>query len=180
MNKYLKGCLFVVVTILVLFLVLFLFFIYSLNHNRKDSSGDSIKYSKVCDTIQNINEKPTINFEGFDKTEIDKLKFHLVRHKKIIRDTTLIFDTANIDKYFFRLNIPFDNLTKTDTVVLMTKNKKYFSISGFHYYAYLHYGNFGYLGSYECRFANDNYIVNGKKIVNGTLDAKESLAEMPK
>ena len=177
MNKYLKGCLFIVIAILLLFLILFLFFIYSINHNRKDASADKIKYSKVCDTIQIIKEKPSISFGGFDKNEIAKLKFHLVRQNKIIKDTTLIFDTANIDKYFFRSHIPFESLLRKDTVIVMTKSKKYFSISGFHYYAYLHYGNFGYLGSYECRFADEKYIVNGKRIENGTLNAKESYTE---
>jgi hypothetical protein len=129
--------------------------------------NDGIEFSKICDTIQFIAEKPSITFGKFHKTEIDELKFYIIRNNKVIKDTLLKNKITSADHYLWT-NIPFENLKKTDTIIIETKNKRYFRISGFHHYAYLHYGMFGYLGSHDCRFAYKDYTVNGKQS-NGCL-----------
>lgn len=177
MNKYLKGCL-IALSICILFIGLIMgWFWWSMETSHKRAEEDGIKYSKECDTITTITEKPSITLGQFRKNEIDQLKFYLIRNNKIIKDTLIKYEVSEPDNYL-STNIPFENFKKSDSIIVETKNNIYFIISGFHHYAYLHYGMFGYLGNHDCRFADGNYIVNGK-IQNGTLLKKAGICEKP-
>lgn len=161
MNKYLKGCL-IFLGVIILLVSLFIgWFLLSMQNRTKRAEKDSITYSKVCDTTSVITEKPPISLGNFEKSEIEQLKFYIIRNKKIIEDTLILYEITDSEHYLYT-EIPFPEFQKTDAIVVETKSKKYFNISGFHHYAYLHYGMFGYVGSHDCRFADDSYIVNGK------------------
>jgi len=43
------------------------------------------------------------------------------------------------------------------------KNKRLYQLSSCHYAAPLHYGMLGYVGGYDCRLAEEDDTVNGRK-----------------
>jgi len=177
MNKYLRGCL-IALSIFILITGLIVgWFWWSVENNHVRAEEDGIRFSKECDAINIITEKPNIMLGQFRKNEITELKFHLIRNNILIKDSTVQYTITDPDNYL-STNIPFDNFKKSDSIIVETKNKIYFTISGFHHYAYLHYGMFGYVGSHDCRFADGSYIVNGKN-QNGTLLKKNGKNEKP-
>lgn len=133
---------------------------------------DYVKFSKICDTISYITENPSISFSKFDRKEINQLKFYMIRNHTIIQDTIVNYEIN--DDHYLSTQIPFKKFKKTDTIVVETKNHKYYQISDFHHYAYLHHAMFGYIGSYECRFDDENYMINGKSS-NGELLQSEGV-----
>lgn len=175
MNKYLKGCLVALSACILVVAITAGWFWWSMETSQKRAEEDGIKYSKECDTITTITEKPSITLGQFRKDEIDQLKFYLIRNNRIIKDALIKYDVSEPDNYL-STNIPFKNFEKSDSIIVETKSKIQFTISGFHHYAYLHYGMFGYVGSHDCRFADGNYIVNGKTC-NGTLLKKDGMTE---
>lgn len=175
MNKYLKGCLIALAVLILIIGLIVGWFWWSMETSHERAEEDGIKYSKECDTITTITEKPSITLGQFRKDEIDQLKFYLIRNNKLIKDTTVQYTITEPDNYL-STNIPFENFKKSDNIIIETKSKIQFTISGFHHYAYLHYGMFGYVGSHDCRFADENYIVNGKTS-NGTLLKKDGMTE---
>lgn len=177
MNKYLRGCLFALAVLILIIGLIVGWFWWSMETSHERAEEDGIKYSKECDSITTITEKPAIILGQFRKNEIDQLKFYLIRNNTIIKDTILKYEVSEPDNYL-STNIPFENFKKSDSIIVETKNNIYFTISGFHHYAYLHYGMFGYLGSHDCRFADGNFIVNGK-IQTGTLLKKDGINEKP-
>ncbi|MBV7441483.1 hypothetical protein KRX57_08620 [Weeksellaceae bacterium TAE3-ERU29] len=172
-NKRLKGCLIIISIIIILIVLFFGWFWWSMKTSHGKAEKDRVKYSKECDTITFITEKPSITIGKFHKTEIDELKFYIIRNNSIIQDTLIKYKITKTDDYLYT-NIPFGKFKKSDTIIVETKNKKYFTISNFHHYAYLHYGMFGYLGSHDCRFDDENYMVNGKSS-NGYLLKEDGL-----
>lgn len=177
MNKYLKGCLIALSACILFVAIIAGWFWWSMETSQERAEEDGIKYSKECDTITTISEKPSITLGQFRKNEIDQLKFYLIRNNRLVKDTTVHYTITAPDNYL-STNIPFENFKKSDSIILETKSNIYFTISGFHHYAYLHYGMFGYVGSHDCRFDDGNYIVNGKN-QNGTLLKKEGKSEKP-
>ena len=177
MNKYLKGCLIASAVLILIIGLIVGWFWWSMETSHERSEEDGIKYSKECDTITIITEKPGIMLGQFRKNEITELKFYLIRNNRLVKDTTVQYTITEPDNYL-STNIPFENFKKSDSIIVETKSKIYFTISGFHHYAYLHYGMFGYVGSHDCRFADGNYIVNGKS-QNGTLLKKDGISEKP-
>lgn len=175
MNKYLKGCLIASAVLILIIGLLVGWFWWSMETSQQRAEEDGIKYSKECDTITTITEKPSITLGQFSKDEINQLKFYLIRNNRIIKDTLIKYEVSEPDNYL-TTNIPFENFKKSDSIILETKSKIKFTISGFHHYAYLHYGMFGYVGSHDCRFDDGNYIVNGKTS-NGTLLKKDGITE---
>lgn len=177
MNKYFKGCL-IALSIFVLIIGLVVgWFWWSMETNHKRAEEDGIKYSKECDTIITITEKPSITLEQFEKNEINQLRFYLVRNNKIIKDTTIKYKISDSENYL-HTNIPFDSFKKSDSIIVETKTKIYFTISNFHHYANLHHGMFGYVGSHDCRFADDDYIINGELNI-GILLKKDGISKKP-
>lgn len=174
MNKYLKGCLIALSACILIVAIIGGWFWWSMETSHERAEEDAVKYSKECDTITTITEKPSITLGQFRKNEIDQLNFYLIRNSNIIKDTILKYGISDSDNYLYT-NLPFNNFKKLDSVIVETKSKIRFTISGFHHYAYLHYGMFGYVGSHDCRFANENYIVNGKTN-NGTLLKKDGIS----
>ncbi|MCW3168854.1 hypothetical protein OMO38_10010 [Chryseobacterium sp. 09-1422] len=177
MNKYLKGCLIASAVLILIIGLIAGWFWWSMETSHKSAGEDGIKYSKEFDSITTITEKPAIMLGQFRKDEIDQLKFYLIRNNEVITDTTVHYTITEPDKYL-NTNIPFENFKKSDSIIVETKNKIYFTISGFHHYAYLHYSMFGYVGNHDCRFADGNYTVNGKN-QNGTLLKKEGKSKIP-
>lgn len=104
------------------------------------------------------------SFSGFTKAELGKLTFYLVREGKILKDTVVHYPQRD-GLYEFNIPLAFASFKKTDTIVVATtgKDKPFYQISGFHHYAFLHYGMQGYVGSHDCRFAEGDYTVNGRQ-----------------
>ncbi|WP_129714801.1 hypothetical protein [Pedobacter sp. SYP-B3415] len=164
MKTYMKGCL-----VLILILVLVLagivgWYNWRKDRNQQQAETDLIKFSGVCDSVSLISEKPTIQLQNFNKSEISRLKFYLLSAGKVTTDTTvhINFPSANIPVF---TQLPFSSFLKTDTIVLETQGriKRHYFISGFRHYVYLHYGMMGYLGTYDCRLDNDRLVINGKE-----------------
>lgn len=174
MNKYVKGCLTAVAIILLIIALLAVWFWWSLKKNSDKAETDGIKFSKECDTATLITEKANLTFIKFGRQEISTLHFYIIRSGKVLQDT-VIKNEVNEDDYWYTA-IPFDHFQKTDTIVVETRSHLYYRISGFHHYAYLHYGMFGYAGSHDCRFAYEEYIVNGQES-NGCLLKIEGIKE---
>lgn len=175
MNKYLKGCLIILSACILIVAIIAGWFWWSMETSKERAEKDGIKYSKECDTVTMISEKPSIILGQFRKEEISQIRFYLIRNSKIIKDTILKYGISDPDNYLYT-NLPFNNFKNSDSIIVETKSKIQFTISGFHHYAYLHYGMFGYVGSHDCRFADQNYIVNGKTN-NGTLLKKDGVTE---
>ncbi len=177
MNKYLKHFLIFLGSTTLLAAIVLGGFWWAMESKQKQAKKDGVSQSKICDTVRVITEKPPIRLGKFHKTEIDQLKFYIVRNNKVVQDSTVQYNITSEDDYL-RTQIPFPEFLKTDTIIIETKNngKRYFRISGFHHYADLHYGGLGYAGSHSCRFAEDEYIVNGKKN-NGYLLKENGLEE---
>lgn len=163
MNKYIKGCLVLIGIIITVIAIIIGLFSWSSNSRRKQAEIDSIKFSKECDSVKVITEQPEIQFAKFKKNEINILKFQILRDGKFIHDTLIkngFNKRAGYDEYKF-MTIPYKTFLKTDTIVVTTQNKLQYYISGYHHYAYLHYGMTGYVGSNDCRFS-DNPTINNE------------------
>jgi hypothetical protein len=139
-------------------------FWWSLKRREKQAVLDEAKYSALCDTISTITEQPTISFNGFTKAELGQLTFYLVRKGTLLQDTVVHYPQRD-SLYEFAIPLAFARFKKSDTIVVQTtgRDRRFYQISGFHHYAYLHYGMLGYVGSHDCRFAEGAYTVNGRQ-----------------
>lgn len=160
MNKYIKGCLVFIGIVITLFAILIGLFFWSMSSKKEDAENDAITFSKECDSIDYISEQPEIDFIGFKKNEIDVIQFQILRNGKFIKDTLIKNNFKNKTEY--KSTIPYKTFLKTDTIVVTTQNKLKYYISGYHHYAYLHYGMTGYVGSHDCRFAG-NPVINNRE-----------------
>lgn len=162
LKKFLKY----VVILLGIFLVLILFvagcFWVSMNQRQREAAEDGEKYSRLCDAISTITEQPGIHFSGFRQKEIRQMRFKIRRNGQFICDTLVKsqFSYISDDSTFFSMSIPYPLFLKTDTIVVTTDGGLHYYISGYHHYAYLHYGMFGYVGGHDCRFAEECRINN--------------------
>ncbi|WP_343744100.1 hypothetical protein [Chitinophaga sp.] len=169
MKKLLKY----VLILLGIFLVMVLFvagcFWISSEQKIRQAKEDGEKYSKICDTVSIITEQPKIQFSGFRQKEIRQLHFKILRNGEFIRDTLVKtqFSYISDDSTYFSTHIPYPVFLKKDTIVVSTVGGLYYYISGYHHYAYLHYGMMGYLGGHDCRFSEDCIINNAPSV--GTL-----------
>jgi len=177
MNKYLKGCLVLLGIGLVLIAGIVGWYYWWKASNQRKADTDRIRFSAVCDNLRIVTDKPTITLTGFDTVEINRLRFYLIRGGSVIQDT-IVAQKLSPPYDFTNTQIPFEKFLKTDTVIVQTKGKHklFYRISGFQYYADLHYGMMGYLGSYDCRFDNESLIINGKQN-NSTLLKQNGLKE---
>lgn len=171
-KKIFLGCL-VSLGIVVVLVAAFIFSIFDgWGNRRKQAEIDRVEQSVICDTVPYITEQPELSFIYFQDEEIDSIKFQILRDGKLIRDTMARTEFYTIsDTYFSEIKIPYECFLKTDTIVLTTEHPLYYKIAGFHHYAYLHYGMFGYLGGNDCRFS-ENCTVNGKNYIHGGIIAK--------
>ncbi|MBC9915189.1 hypothetical protein [Chitinophaga varians] len=156
-----------------IFLVLILFvagcFWVTTEQKYRQAKEDGEKYSRICDTIRVITEQPKIQFSGFRLKEIRQLRFKILRNGQFTRDTLVKtqFSYVSDDSTFFATSLPYPLFLKTDTIVVSTEGGLHYYISGYHHYASLHYGMFGYVGSHDCRFAAECMINNEQ--TSGTL-----------
>jgi hypothetical protein len=178
MNKYLKGCLVFLGIALLLVTGLVIWYYQWKANNQKQAQTDLEKFSRSCDTISLITEKPSVTLQNFDKAEIERLKFYLLRSGRIVSDTVIRYQTSTISNELYT-GLPFEHFFKTDTIVVETQGntRKYYLVSGFGYYASLHYGMMGYLGSYDCRFDNEDFLVNGRR-THGRLMKQDGLTRL--
>jgi len=177
-KKILKGCLIIFMTIPVVLLLI----VVTLNCKIHNAKKDSIEQSAICDTIPYITERPEITLINFDDEEIDSIRFQIIRNGQVINDTLFRTEFTYEHGSYKVMKIPFDYFLKTDTIVAITKGGLYYYISGYHHYAYLHYGIFGYLGSSDCRFSEScivNYV-EYKYNKRGILDKYEGLKSTEK
>lgn len=177
MNKYLKGCLIFLGVIAISVLILIALFYWSIENSKKQAKEDLLTGTEKCDSAKTFTDKPMLSLSNFEESEIDRLKFYIIRNNKVISDTTI---QVNIDRTidYTYTTIPFDEFLKSDTIIVETKGKPklYYCISGFHHKVYLHYGMFGYVGSYDCRFDDSNYKINGK-YSNGRILKQEGIKD---
>ncbi|MCD0469138.1 hypothetical protein [Flavobacterium sp. JAS] len=162
MNKYIKGCLVLIGIIITVIAIIIGLFFWSSNSRRKQAEIDGVAFSKECDSVKVITEQPEIQFARFKKNEINILKFQILRDGNFIQDTLIkngFNKEANSSEYK-SITIPYKEFLKTDTIVVTTQNKLHYYISGYHHYAYLHYGMAGYVGSHDCRFSENPMINN--------------------
>ncbi|MGI4873888.1 MAG: hypothetical protein ACRYFX_22235 [Janthinobacterium lividum] len=137
---------------------------WSKQRRERQAALDEVRYSAVCDTARYVTEQSAISFDGFDPAELRALTFYLVRGGRVLRDTTVRNRREQDALAAFNIALPFARFRKTDTIVVATvgRNQRFYYISDFHHYAYLHYGMLGYLGSHDCRFADGAYLVNSR------------------
>lgn len=137
---------------------------WSKQHREQQAALDEVRYSAFCDTARYITEHPTISFNDFAPAELRALTFYLVRGGRVVRDTVVQNRPEEEGLVGFNVAVPFAGFRKTDTIVVATagRNPHFYHLAGFHHYAALHYGMLGYLGSHDCRFADGDYLVNGR------------------
>ncbi|MCO6164065.1 hypothetical protein [Flavobacterium sp. NRK F7] len=167
-----KGC--IIIFMLFVLTVSIFIGVFFLNQSDKTKKAeiDEIKLSKICDTIKAITEQPTITFDEFKTNELERINFYLIRENKIIEEKeTFIPEYSSSDGTYKTFKIPFEYFLKTDTIIVKTSTL-YFKIPNFHHYAYLHFGNFGYLGSSDCRIEKNKYIYIEDRIENYKLPTK--------
>lgn len=171
MRRIIKFLLFIFLGILILILLFVLIFTISsyLSKNKLEKELEDV--SKMCDSIKIINEQPEIFFSGFDEKDINILKFEIKRGKIIFSDTILKnkFSYVSGDKMYKKLNIPFPEFLKTDTIIITTTNNLKFYVSNFHHGADLHYGMFGPVTVSDCNLSNE-FNINGD---NGNCISKD-------
>lgn len=163
MKKKWKGCLILFLGLFFVMIVIIVIFVISIlntwGERRGQAEKDQVEHSAACDTMRYITEQPELKFSHFEEYEVEELRFRILRNGTLLNDTVVkgrrYFDT---DRFY--VNIPYDRFLKTDTIVVMTKTPLYFYVSGYHHYAYLEYGMFGYLGSSHCRLL-ETCTVNG-------------------
>lgn len=172
-----KGCLATTLLLFVALIVIVAVVLKSISNDwdkrRKQADIDSIEQSAMCDTISSITESPAIYFCDFELEEINKLTFWILRNGKLI-------DERKVGNFLLdskRFKIPYHSFLKTDTILVKTETPLYYYISGYHHYAYLHYGMFGYLGSSHCSLSDD-CMVNGEES-HGVLCKSNGLEEVP-
>lgn len=175
MKKLLKVIMYILGFFGILVLIVVVWWNISSYYKNKKKERDSFAFQKICDSTKIVVEQPEITFFRFKGHEISPMKFEILRNGKIENDTTVASDKDNLHAEFKNVNIPFPEFLKSDTIVLTTRNKLKFYIAGFHHYAYLHHGMFGYLGSYDCRFAKD-FTVN-KLPSNGSIIPKHIMTD---
>lgn len=171
MRRSIKFLLFIFLGILFLIFLFVLFFSISSYISKNKLEKELRDISKMCDSTQIINEQPEIYFSGFDEKDINILKFEIKRGESIFSDTILKnkFSYVSDDKMYKKLNIPFLEFLKTDTIIITTKNNLKFYVSNFHHGASLHYGMFGPVGVSDCQLSNE-FNINGD---NGNCISKD-------
>jgi hypothetical protein len=158
-KKILRACLIIVITILVILLLIGVALNISFARKKSKAEKDIREKSAICDTIPYITEQPEIVLIDFYDEEIDSIRFQIIRNGQVINDTIFRTKFTYEDGAYKQLKIPYDYFLKTDTIVAITKGSLYYYISGYHHYAHLHYGMFGYLGSSDCQLS-EGCIVN--------------------
>lgn len=170
----LKKGLIIIFIFFVLILSIFIAISFNQSKKAKKAKIDEIKLSKICDTIKAITEQPSITFDNFEPEELEKINFYLIRSNKIIEEKELyISEYSSSDGTYRTYKIPFKYFLKTDTIIAKTSTI-FFKIPQFHHYAYLHYGNFGYLGSSDCRIEKNKKIFKADRLENYELPKKAS------
>ena len=161
---FLKGCLGLVAVAGLAVALLVGGYYWSKQRGERQAELDQVRYSALCDTARYITEHPTVAFDGFASAELRAPTFSLVRGGRVVRDTTVRNHPEEEALAGFNIAVPFGRFRKTDTLVVATtgRNQRFYHLAGFHHYAYLHYGMLGYLGSHDCRFADGDYLVNGR------------------
>lgn len=171
MNNTLKIVFKIILTLLVIGLLLvggvIAYFAFSMNKMASKAKEDGPRESSLCDTIKVITERPEISFSGFSRDELESLRFSILRDGEFVQDTLVRtqfnYENDDINSGFYgTMQMPYTSFLKTDTIVVETEGGLYFYLSGYHHYAYLHYGMFGYLGSSDCRFS-ESCMVNGEQ-----------------
>ncbi|MBZ4190457.1 hypothetical protein [Niabella beijingensis] len=174
MNRYLKAFLIAACILLALVLIGIGGTYWSMQRRQKQAEKDGERFSAECDTVRIITEQPNIRFSGFNRKELSALRFRLLRGGTFCQDTMLrpSFDDQKGNDISYSLQVPYRSFLKQDTIVLTTANGLHYFISGYHHYAYLHYGMFGYLGSHDCRFSDD-CVINNSSSSGGVIVRNE-------
>lgn len=153
-KNILKAILILGGTGLILIIIIAVYIFYSTNRNKKRADNDYQLQCLICDSTQVISEKPTVYLPDL------QINDSIIVFKQIRDNQVISSDTVYISHNY--IEIPYSGFYKTDTILMITPNKLYYFLSGFHYKPYLGYGMFGYAGFKECRLSDDIKI-NGKK-----------------
>lgn len=160
MNNYLKILLkfFLVVVLLIGLLIGFIFL--SIYQKRKSIEEKMIKKSKECNKNLYITQKPIINLCNFNDSDLEELRFQIIRNTKFVKDTTVL--NIEREKYLTTLTIPFSDFLKTDTILVTTKSKLQYKISNFKYIVRSYHGMFGPVAISDC-ILDDFFVINAEK-----------------
>ena len=155
MNKYLKYLLIILGAAVALVLVVIGWGLWSMEAMREQARRDAVTLSASCDTARYVTEQPSVRFSGFEPEEVSRVQFQLLSGGVLTGDTTVAVADGQV-------RTPYQRFLKTDTVVVTLRGGQRYFISGYRHEAYLHYGMFGYVGSHDCRLA-DECFVNGRR-----------------
>lgn len=163
MNKTLQAALIILLTIVSISLVggaAYTSYEREYGIEYDDEDNDDPIQPAICDTITVVREHILVHLNEFKGDEAEELHFSILRNgkfiqEKIINDPSSIVTKDSIHKV---VDMPYDNFLTTDTIVVMTKNKLYYYISGFNYYSYIDEES----NTSKC-FFSDNIIVNNRK-----------------
>ena len=122
---------------------------------------DGMQQSVICDTVPYVTEQPEITFRGFQLSEIDTVRFQIRRDSLLIKDTLVKAEFTYTSVHYASMKIPYEYFLKSDTIAVATLCGLHYYISGYRHYAHLHYGMFGYVGSWSGRFS-PACVVNGE------------------
>ena len=144
------------------------------NRRERQAQRDEVVEAARCDRTRYVVEQPNVQLVGFTPADTQELRFYRLAGHRVVQDTLLRRPREANDDIYCTVAIPFVRFAKSDTIVVVTRNKRYFKLTDYHHYADLHYGMFGYLGSFDCRLATD-CLVNGRPNEYAQLRAEEGL-----
>ena len=144
------------------------------NRRERQANRDEVVETARCDRTRYVVEQPKVQLVGFAPADTQELHFYRLAGHRVVQDTLLHRPREANDDVYCLVAIPFVRFAKSDTIVVATRNKRYFKLTGYHHYADLHYGMVGYLGSFDCRLAL-NCLVNGQLSEYAQLRAEQRL-----
>ena len=129
--------------------------VWSMDARNEQAEIDAVELSAYCDTVRYVTEQPVVRFSRFKPEEVSQVQFQLLSGGVLTGDTTVAVADGQV-------RTPYQRFLKTDTVVVTLRDGQRYFISGYRSETYLHYGMFGYVGSHDCRLA-DECFVNGRR-----------------
>ena len=173
MKKYVKVILKILLGIILLIILLISMILFLMDQHRKKKKRELLEKKEICHKNIYIEQQPKVDLYGFKNSELEELKFQIIRNNKLIKDT-LILGIKN-EAHTISALIPYTNFLKTDTILLITKSKLEYRISNFEYTAKQYHGMTGAVGDAFC-VLNHLFTVNKEKNTNKVYKSKGILS----
>lgn len=144
MNKYLKGCITILLVIIIFIILICGYFYYNISTSRERNETDDFK----CSNTQYIIDNPEIQITDSTATHnIQKITIILLQDSKELDSINI--DNHSKDKIAFKF--PFKRALITSKIIVKTKQNQ-FLIENMTYFNDGKWGMFGYLGK-DCQFS---------------------------